>query len=116
LTESGPSLFRRTARTLATGGKGGEVKLWPARQQLKGDALSGISGPLAISPDGQTLIASAGNDAIGTFDIGNGELLKRMELEPTRFRGPTSGISGERGHSRAGAGAQRRQSQDLGYS
>jgi WD40 repeat protein/serine/threonine protein kinase len=95
LTEVWALAFSSDGETLATGGKGGEVKLWPAHQQQKADPLSGISGPLAISPDGQTLIASAGNDAIGLYDVSNGELLKRLELEATRFRGPALAVSAD---------------------
>jgi WD40 repeat protein len=94
LTEVWALTFSPDGETLATGGKGGEVKLWPTRQQQKADVLGALTGPLAISPDGQTLIASAGTDAIGVFDVTTGELLRRFDLEPQRFfRGPPPGIA-----------------------
>ncbi len=85
-TEVWSLAFSPDGQTLASGGKDGSVNLWPIGQEETPDVLAQVSRPLAITPDG--LLAFDGRDGIGVFGVGNGELEKRIPIEPGRFRGP----------------------------
>ena len=85
--------FAQEGKTLVSGDRNGAIKLWATRREVKEDSLPGVSQPLAISPDGQTLVAARRNESVGFFNLATAEVEQRIDLEPVHGRGPGGGGS-----------------------
>ena len=68
-------------QTLASGTKDGGVKMWALGKLNEDELFRGASMPLAFSKDGGTLVALAGDSAVGFFNSRTGELEQRFPLE-----------------------------------
>jgi WD40 repeat protein len=79
--------FSPDGRTLISGSKDGDVKLWPAHAQRTEDVITGVRHPLAFSTDGRTLAGvTRDRSAVVFLDLATSEMPQQFPLENRRGR------------------------------
>jgi WD40 repeat protein len=84
--------FSPDGQTLFSGGKDGEVKLWPTRRPAREDTFANVRQPLGFSRNGQTLAGLTRENTVVFLNLATGEPEQLFHLERGRFRFPPSPV------------------------
>jgi len=78
---------------VASGGKGGEVKIWPVREPRPTDAINGRWKPLRISRDGRYVVALDREGSLSILNLRSCAVVNSVELSAMESRFGRSAVS-----------------------